>query len=219
MYMPEFRIVISDPEAGKNSREVPVRVVGDEDIEYNEEHKSKRSLPICKVNPKLVEIINPVHGVATIRIKHEDRKVKYTCRVVRDESLPLDEVRVSLEWLGDTIGAESATGVIFRAKAWQISIVDPDTDQLIGLKIGDTFDGALVGLSGYKLKIRGGSDSSGFPMIPSIPGPGKKRVLLSQPPGFHPREKGERRRKTVRGNTIGPETVQINTVIVYSEEE
>ncbi len=217
--MPEFRIVISDPKAGKNSREIPVRIVGDEEIEYRDEHKSKRSLPICRVNPKLIEMINPVHGVATIRIKHEDKKIKYTCRVVRDESVPEDEVRVSLEWLGDAIGAESTSGVIFRAKAWQISILDPDTDQLIGLRIGDTFDGSIVGLPGYRLEIRGGSDNSGFPMIPSIPGPGKKRVLLSQPPGFHPREEGERRRKTVRGNTIGPEIVQINTVIVYPEEK
>ena len=43
----------------------------------------------------------------------------------------------------------------------------------------------------------------------------KKRVLLSGPPGFHPKEKGERRRKMIRGNTITEDIVQINTVIVY----
>jgi small subunit ribosomal protein S6e len=50
-------------------------------------------------------------------------------------------------------------------------------------------------------------------MRPDIPGPVKKRALLSAPPGFHPREDGERRRKTVRGNTIAPDITQINTKI------
>ncbi|OYT37942.1 MAG: 30S ribosomal protein S6e, partial [Desulfurococcales archaeon ex4484_58] len=71
------------------------------------------------------------------------------------------------------------------------------------------------GLKNVQLEIRGGSDNSGFPMRPDIPGGVKKRVLLSSPPGFHPREKGERRRKTVRGNTITDDIVQINTVIIY----
>ncbi|RLG74322.1 MAG: 30S ribosomal protein S6e, partial [Thermoprotei archaeon] len=52
--------------------------------------------------------------------------------------------------------------------------------RLIGLKIGDIIDGLLVSneLKGKKLEIRGGSDSSGFPMRPDIPGGVKKRVLL-----------------------------------------
>jgi small subunit ribosomal protein S6e len=43
--------------------------------------------------------------------------------------------------------------------------------------------------------------------------------LLSGPPGFHPRKKGERRRKTVRGNTISEDIVQINTKIVKKGEK
>jgi len=92
--------------------------------------------------------------------------------------------------------------------------------RLIGLKIGDIIDGSVISdeLKGKKLQIRGGSDSSGFPMRPDIPGGVKKRVLLSGPPGFHPREKGERRRKMVRGNTITEDIVQINVKILTEEE-
>ncbi|BEP18620.1 30S ribosomal protein S6e [Pyrofollis japonicus] len=216
--MPEFKVVISDPKAGADIPEIKVKVKGDENIEYGDAEKSQKKLPICKANPELVKKLNAEHGIITIRIRKEEKKIKHTCKVVEDESIPPDEVRVSLEWLGDATGAEEAEGVAFRAKAWQITIASPQADQLIGLKIGDKFDGSLVGLPGYQLEIRGGSDNSGFPMLPTLPGPVKKKVLLSGPPGFHPREKGERRRKTVRGNTVTHDTVQINTVIVYSKK-
>lgn len=217
--MPEFKVVISDPKAGADIPEVKVKIKGDEEIPFGDDEKSQRKLPTCKANPELIKKLGAEHGIITIRIRKEEKKIKHTCRVVQDDSVPVDEVRVSLEWLGDAIGAEEAEGVAFRAKAWQITITSPEADQLIGLKIGDQFDGSLVGLSGYKLEIRGGSDNSGFPMLPTLPGPVKKKVLLSGPPGFHPREKGERRRKTVRGNTITHDTVQINTVIVYPKEK
>jgi len=73
-------------------------------------------------------------------------------------------------------------------------------------------------LSELTLKITGGSDDSGFPMRPDLPGGAKRRLLLSGPPGYHPPEKGMRKRVTVRGNTITEDIVQINTVIVYPEE-
>ena len=217
--MPEFKIVISDPKAKADLPVAKVKVKGDEEIEFGEEEKSQKRLPICKANPELVKKLQAEeHGIITVRIKKEEKRIKHTCKVVQDPSIPVDEVRVSLEWLGDAAGVEEAEGEVFRAKAWQITLGDPKAEQLIGLKIGDRFDGGLVGLGGYQLEIRGGSDNSGFPMIPSIPGPVKKKALLSGPPGFHPREKGERRRKTVRGNTITYDIVQINTKIVYPEK-
>jgi len=85
---------------------------------------------------------------------------------------------------------------------------------LIGMKIGDTFPGDIIGLKNTVLKITGGSDSSGFPLHPAIPGPRKVKVLLSSPPGFKPRKPGERRKKMVRGNAIPEDIAQINTVIV-----
>jgi small subunit ribosomal protein S6e len=69
------------------------------------------------------------------------------------------------------------------------------------------------------LKITGGSDKDGFPMHPDVEGIGRKRILLTGPPGFHPRLKGERRRKTVRGNTISEDIVQINCKIVKRGEK
>lgn len=215
--MVEFKIVISDPKTSANTPEISVKVKGDDSIKYSDEEKTQKKMPVCKAHPELAKKLNAEHGIVTVRIKKEDKKVKHTCRLELDENIPPDTINVSLEWLGNTLGVEEAEGVVFRAKAWQVTLTSPQADTLIGLKIGDVFDAGLVGLPGYKLLIRGGSDNSGFPMIPSIPGPVKKRILLSGPPGFHPREKGERRRKTVRGNTIAHDIVQINTVIVYPE--
>ncbi|MEM3292421.1 MAG: S6e family ribosomal protein, partial [Saccharolobus sp.] len=60
----------------------------------------------------------------------------------------------------------------------------------------------------------GGSDNSGFPMRSDVTGAAKRKIILSSPPGFYPKEDGERRRKTIRGNVISQEIVQINTIIV-----
>ncbi len=48
---------------------------------------------------------------------------------------------------------------------------------LYSKKIGDEIDGTILGLTGYKLKITGGSDSSGFALEPSIGGQLKIRVM------------------------------------------
>ncbi len=55
-------------------------------------------------------------------------------------------------------------------------------------------------------------------MLKTLPGGVKKALLLSGPPGFHPKNKGERRRKYVRGNTITEDIVQINTKLVKEAE-
>ena len=110
---------------------------------------------------------------------------------------------------------------------YKINVSDPRTGKtkpvqltpeqfrpFVGLKIGDTIDGSVVGMPGYTLKITGGSDKDGFPMRPDVHGGIKVRLLLSGPPGFRPKRKGERRRKTVRGNTITEDIIQVNCVIV-----
>jgi small subunit ribosomal protein S6e len=38
-----------------------------------------------------------------------------------------------------------------------------ESKKFIGLKIGEEFDAAPVGLAGYTLRITGGSDKNGFP--------------------------------------------------------
>ncbi|HIH73301.1 MAG: 30S ribosomal protein S6e [Thermococcales archaeon 44_46] len=110
--------------------------------------------------------------------------------------------------------------------AKQVEITGAEAEKLIGLRIGDEIEAKELGLNlsevfgseipaDVKLKITGGTDKDGFPMRPDVHGPRRVRILLSRGPGFRPQEKGERRKKTVRGNTISPEIVQINLKIVY----
>ena len=99
-------------------------------------------------------------------------------------------------------------------RAYQIEIKSPDADRLIGKKIGDIIKGELINIPGFEFKITGGSDKQGFPMRPDIPGTKRIRALLSGGPGIKIKRKGERRRKSVRGNQISEEIVQINMKIV-----
>jgi small subunit ribosomal protein S6e len=85
---------------------------------------------------------------------------------------------------------------------------------LIGRKIGEIVDGSIAGKAGVKLAITGGTDKDGFPMRGDVHGGVKARVILADSPGFHPRREGERRRKTVRGDTITEDIVQVNMKIV-----
>jgi small subunit ribosomal protein S6e len=96
----------------------------------------------------------------------------------------------------------------------QIEVEAAVSKTLIGLKIGNEFDASPLGLIGYKLRITGGSDKNGFPMKKDVEGPRRIKSLLSGGVGFKPRRKGQRRRKTVRGNTISDDIVQINTLVV-----
>jgi small subunit ribosomal protein S6e len=217
--MPEFMIVVSDPKAGK-APVARVKVVGKEDIEVSKDELEKRKLPAARINPALAEKLGLKETrVLTLRIKGgEGKKVNLTVRAIEDPSVPEDEVWVGAELLIERIDAEEAEAEAFRSKAWTVVLSDPQASRLVGMRIGESFDGELVGLPGLKLEIRGGSDNSGFPMRPDVHGGVKKRILVSGPPGFHPREKGERRRKMVRGNTITADIVQINAKILYPGE-
>ncbi len=84
----------------------------------------------------------------------------------------------------------------------------------VGKRIGETVEGALVDLPAHKLQIVGGSDKDGVPMRPSVHGGVRRNVVLSGGVGFNPKKAGERKRKTVRGNVVTDEIVQINTKIV-----
>ena len=88
---------------------------------------------------------------------------------------------------------------------------------LVGRKIGDTLEGSAFGLTGYKLKISGGSDTSGFPLNRSIQGTGKVKILkLVAESG---KEKGQYRRESVRGGIIAQDTAQVNlSILEYGEK-
>jgi len=98
-------------------------------------------------------------------------------------------------------------------KTYQTIVSGHHANSLIGRKIGDEFDGIFVGLPGYKLMISGGSDKSGVPMRVEIPGTARKKILISKSTGFHPKKKGQRRKKVIRGNTISAELSQVNMKI------
>ena len=86
---------------------------------------------------------------------------------------------------------------------------DTDANPLLGLQVGSDVDASIVGLSG-KMRITGGSDKSGVPIRPDVHGMARKYVLLSKGVGFQENEKGLRKRKLIRGNTISDEIFQIN---------
>ena len=89
-----------------------------------------------------------------------------------------------------------------------------DGKALNGLVIGDEFDGGIVGLDGYTLEVTGGAHKNGFTMKKDVPGTRRIKSLLSGGIGYHPKADGVKRRKTVRGNTIADDIVQVNTVVV-----
>ena len=84
----------------------------------------------------------------------------------------------------------------------------------IGRRLGETIDGSAVDLPAHTIQILGGSDKDGVPMLGNVHGGVRRRVVLSGGTGFNAKKKGERRRKTVRGNIITDEIVQINMKIV-----
>jgi small subunit ribosomal protein S6e len=96
-----------------------------------------------------------------------------------------------------------------KGKSLSKELKDREANSLIGLHIGNELDAAVIGLAG-KIKITGGSDKSGMPMRSDIYGSARKPVLLSKGVGLQNIEKGQRRRRLIRGNTISEEIYQIN---------
>jgi len=83
----------------------------------------------------------------------------------------------------------------------------------IGRRVGEAMDGSVVDLPAHTVQILGGSDKDGVPMRGNVHGGVRRRVVLSGGAGFSPKKKGERKRKTVRGNIITDEIAQINMKI------
>lgn len=98
-------------------------------------------------------------------------------------------------------------------KTYQIDITGHHANLLVGKKIGDELDGIFVGLPSYKLKITGGSDRDGFPMKRGVTGPRRIRSLMKYSVGFRSGEPGVRVKKSVRGEMVSPDIIQINMKI------
>ena len=91
---------------------------------------------------------------------------------------------------------------------------DRTAQPLLGSKIGDIIDSSVIGVSGGRMKITGGSDKSGTPMRPDVHGGVKKYVLLSRGIGMRNTRKGNRIRKLVRGKMVTEEIYQLNCLLV-----
>ena len=97
--------------------------------------------------------------------------------------------------------------------------IDEKRFRFENMKIGDTIKGGLIGFPNYEFQITGGSDASGFPMRKDVHGPVKKKILVSKRGiGYKPLRKGQKKRKTVRGNEITYDMSLINLKIIkYGE--
>ncbi len=97
--------------------------------------------------------------------------------------------------------------------------IDEKKFRFEGMKIGDIIKGGVIGFPNYEFQITGGSDSSGFPMRKGVHGPVKKKILVSKRGiGYKPKRKGEKRRRTVRGNEVTHDMTLINLKVVkYGE--
>src|SRR5438552_16881163 len=106
--------------------------------------------------------------------------------------------------VADPVSKTSKAATIEGAKA----------QPLVGKSIGEEVDGKLLGIGNMRLKITGGTGKDGIPMRFDIQGGAKKLAILSGGVGFKPNDRGEKRRKLVRGRVVGEDTVQVNSVVI-----
>jgi small subunit ribosomal protein S6e len=101
-----------------------------------------------------------------------------------------------------------------KGKSWK---VESSSESFIGMKLGDKVDGKDIhaDLGDYEFEISGASDKAGFPSKKDVDGQALRGVLLKKGWGMHTsRPKGLRLKKTVRGNVINSDVVQINLIVV-----
>jgi len=107
--------------------------------------------------------------------------------------------------------------------------VESESESLVGKKLHENVQGNDISpdLSGYEFEITGASDKAGFTSMKEVEGIGLSKLLLSYEKGMKKRPKKEgkgkrsknrpkglRLRKTVRGNTISEDIVQINLKVL-----
>ena len=107
--------------------------------------------------------------------------------------------------------------------------LETENEEIIGKELHDKINGKILlpDLEGYELEITGASDNAGFTALEGVEGIGLKKVLLTYGKAMHtrprkegkkkpsnPKPKGLRMRKTVRGQVISPEIIQINLKVL-----
>ena len=117
----------------------------------------------------------------------------------------------------------------YKGKTYHL---EAEAEEIIGKKIGEKVSGEEVSeqLKGCEFEITGMSDKAGFPSYKEAEGTGLKRMLLKEGFGLKKKHKktkkakaepvkGLRLRRTLRGNTISPDVVQINLKLVKEGEK
>ena len=99
-------------------------------------------------------------------------------------------------------------------KAHNIELDEAKTTVVVGRRVGETITGEALGLTGYEIKLTGGSDKSGTPIRKDVHGTGRFKALLGKGQGHRQKEHGVIKRKSVRGNIITGDIVQVNAVVV-----
>ena len=107
--------------------------------------------------------------------------------------------------------------------------LEAEAEEILGKSLHDKVLGEeiLPDLKEYEFEIAGASDKAGFTAMENVEGIGLKKVLLTYGKAMHkrprkegkkkvsnPKPKGLRMRRTVRGEVISPEIIQINLKIL-----
>jgi ribosomal protein S6E (S10) len=109
-----------------------------------------------------------------------------------------------------------------EGKTYHYELSEADSMKLIGKKIGDRIRGEEIDKKfvGYEFEITGFSDIRGFPGVKGVAGSGVKRVLLGYGVGMRQRRpKGMRRKKSVHGEEIAKDVVQVNLKVIKEGEK
>ncbi len=104
-------------------------------------------------------------------------------------------------------------------KTHSVELEENEINAIKGKRIGQEFDGSVLGLDGYTLEITGGSDKDGFPMKKNLQGTARRKVLIKKGIGVKKLRSGERKRKSMRGNAVDTDIAQLNTKVVEEGSE
>ena len=105
--------------------------------------------------------------------------------------------------------------VVSDPKTRKAHVKKVETMPYQGMKLGQEVDLSELGLEGYKGIITGGSDKTGTPMRTNFPGTARKKLLIYPGVGFRKGEKGERRKRPLRGNVVANDIHQLNIKVTH----
>jgi small subunit ribosomal protein S6e len=104
-------------------------------------------------------------------------------------------------------------------KTAKLILANDQAKPLLNIKIGDKILGDAIGFPGYEFEMTGGSDYCGFPMRRDVVGIARKKILMVGGTGLRHNLPGRKVRKTVAGNTIHPNTAQVNIKVTKHGEK